>query len=489
MMARGLLSAGGPLTGLLAMPKWGNRDDKGQVRQRGPATATGAKPPERERGVNPLRVLDGVLGGRTISESLDHERMRPQLQAQAEQQQAMQQQAMQGLLSMFGGQGQAQQGAPGMATGPMAGSAMGKDGEALMAPQTGPRGLPDLRTAAPALAAAQLAGVEGFSGLREILTGLQPDVQIGPDGTPYDANDPASLERRFADRQAVNDVIMDLNNPENEGRHIPQVAEGFELVFDAAGRPQVREVGGYTQGVASREGAIAGARAGATAPIEAAHDTITVQGPDGAPITMSRADFLGGGAIRGQSPYEAAIAEADAERAAGLGILERRTDATQTTVNNARTAITRARDLANGMSTGVGRDRIPFNQRRVDLEGQIDTLQSILSFKELQTMRDNSPTGGALGSITERELALLGSTIAALNPNMSQEQFTRSLDIVEGSLERWGEAASMYEEQQRGRVRGGDQQSRSGPRVGAVEQGYRFLGGDPANPQNWERVQ
>jgi len=32
-------------------------------------------------------------------------------------------------------------------------------------------------------------------------------------------------------------------------------------------------------------------------------------------------------------------------------------------------------------------------------------------------------------------------------------------------------------------------QSRSGPQVGTVEDGYRFKGGDPASPSSWERVQ
>lgn len=34
----------------------------------------------------------------------------------------------------------------------------------------------------------------------------------------------------------------------------------------------------------------------------------------------------------------------------------------------------------------------------------------------------------------------------------------------------------------------GGQQSLGGPQVGAVEDGYRFKGGDPANPDNWEAM-
>lgn len=54
-----------------------------------------------------------------------------------------------------------------------------------------------------------------------------------------------------------------------------------------------------------------------------------------------------------------------------------------------------------------------------------------LSFGRLQQMRDESVTGGALGSITERELELLGSTVANLDRAVDLPTFLRRLDEVE----------------------------------------------------------
>ncbi|MEO1908801.1 MAG: hypothetical protein ABGX08_17440 [Citromicrobium sp.] len=62
-----------------------------------------------------------------------------------------------------------------------------------------------------------------------------------------------------------------------------------------------------------------------------------------------------------------------------------------------------------------------------DLASNIQTIDANSAFATLQAMRDASPTGGALGQVTERELDLLKSTIANLDPNQSQEQFLANL--------------------------------------------------------------
>src|SRR5690606_15445362 len=53
-----------------------------------------------------------------------------------------------------------------------------------------------------------------------------------------------------------------------------------------------------------------------------------------------------------------------------------------------------------------------------DLRGLLDTVKSNAGFDRLQAMRDSSPTGGALGQVSERELAFLQSTIG----NLEQSQ-------------------------------------------------------------------
>lgn len=63
-----------------------------------------------------------------------------------------------------------------------------------------------------------------------------------------------------------------------------------------------------------------------------------------------------------------------------------------------------------------------------DLSKTLMGIQSNLGFETLQTMRDNSPTGGALGSITERELDLLQATWGSLVQSQSQEQFVHNLN-------------------------------------------------------------
>lgn len=59
-----------------------------------------------------------------------------------------------------------------------------------------------------------------------------------------------------------------------------------------------------------------------------------------------------------------------------------------------------------------------------------DTIRANAGFAELQAMRDQSPTGGALGQVTERELAFLQSTIGNLEQSQSKDQFKDNLKRV-----------------------------------------------------------
>jgi hypothetical protein len=60
-----------------------------------------------------------------------------------------------------------------------------------------------------------------------------------------------------------------------------------------------------------------------------------------------------------------------------------------------------------------------------------DLLQNILTrsfVKEIQQMREASPTGAAVGSVTEREMDALSKVSAALSVGMSKDEFIKQLD-------------------------------------------------------------
>ena len=60
--------------------------------------------------------------------------------------------------------------------------------------------------------------------------------------------------------------------------------------------------------------------------------------------------------------------------------------------------------------------------------GQLaDTIKSNIGFDRLQKMRDDSPTGGALGQVSEMELRLLNAALGSLAQNQSPEQMRRNL--------------------------------------------------------------
>ncbi len=62
-----------------------------------------------------------------------------------------------------------------------------------------------------------------------------------------------------------------------------------------------------------------------------------------------------------------------------------------------------------------------------DLQENLKTIEADAAFSSLQQMRENSVTGGALGTVSERELGLLSSAKAALSQSQSPEQFRENL--------------------------------------------------------------
>jgi hypothetical protein len=98
-----------------------------------------------------------------------------------------------------------------------------------------------------------------------------------------------------------------------------------------------------------------------------------------------------------------------------------------------------AKGLSNGwFATGFGADaaRLIGGTTAADVKAKLNTIGANTAFDRLQKMRDESPTGGALGAVTENELAMLRDSITSLEQSQSDEQFRDSMDKVISSYQR-----------------------------------------------------
>ena len=69
-----------------------------------------------------------------------------------------------------------------------------------------------------------------------------------------------------------------------------------------------------------------------------------------------------------------------------------------------------------------------------DVRATIDTIKANIGFNELQEMRNNSPTGGALGQVAVQEIAYLQSVMANLESSQSPEQLRKNLKSVRNQI-------------------------------------------------------
>jgi len=97
--------------------------------------------------------------------------------------------------------------------------------------------------------------------------------------------------------------------------------------------------------------------------------------------------------------------------------------------------IKQIRSIYKGISPGVGGaanwlSYIPGTDA-ADVSKLVETLQGNIAFKKLAEMKAASPTGGALGAISERELSLLAASAGSVDPALSFFLFKDNLDQIE----------------------------------------------------------
>lgn len=111
----------------------------------------------------------------------------------------------------------------------------------------------------------------------------------------------------------------------------------------------------------------------------------------------------------------------------------RRETATATIVDAAATARDLAKNEGNLGISGKAWALKPDSEA-AELRRQVHVLQSQASIENLTAMRQASPTGGALGSVSEKENAMLAAAAGAIDPDSGPADFARQLDNYERTL-------------------------------------------------------
>ena len=128
-------------------------------------------------------------------------------------------------------------------------------------------------------------------------------------------------------------------------------------------------------------------------------------------------------------------------------------------------------------------------------EALYDSIIARGGFQELQDMRAASPTGGALGPVSNTENQYLRDAFAPIKRTQDTPDLKQALlgaaQATKDSKQRVREAYDLtYEYRTRrgeGAAPAAPAAAPAAPRAGEVRQGYRFKGGDPADQKNWEK--
>ncbi|WP_284387809.1 hypothetical protein [Algimonas ampicilliniresistens] len=207
------------------------------------------------------------------------------------------------------------------------------------------------------------------------------------------------------------------------------------------------------------------ARQAASAGPKRSLNAVPLQGPDGFSLGQVTSD---GQLIPVQSPdgyapmdpfarkYDeargGAMGRGSADAASGLAAMERKIGAFRDKSRFLKDTISRAIEQSSGGNTGPIMGRNPF---ATNLSATLETIKGNLGFDGLQEMRDNSPTGGALGNVSDREIKTLQSLYGSLERSQSQQQLDANLQRLYQHLD--GQEARLRQayEQDAQRAQGG----------------------------------
>lgn len=136
--------------------------------------------------------------------------------------------------------------------------------------------------------------------------------------------------------------------------------------------------------------------------------------------------------------------------------------------------------------TGMVQGRLPpLSQAGTDLNVKITQLQGKAFLEAFESLK-----GG--GAITEREGQAATDAMARLNRAQSTEAYIAALNELKAIMQKGVERARAKAGQA-----GGDPSPQTdaemgvpgAPAVGTIEDGWEYIGGDPAQPESWRKVQ
>ena len=76
---------------------------------------------------------------------------------------------------------------------------------------------------------------------------------------------------------------------------------------------------------------------------------------------------------------------------------------------------------------------VPTTQAKA-LQASLDTIKANIGFDKLQDMRNNSPTGGALGPVSDTENKLLSATVRSLDQGLDPAALKKNLEFIKQNI-------------------------------------------------------
>lgn len=167
---------------------------------------------------------------------------------------------------------------------------------------------------------------------------------------------------------------------------------------------------------------------------EVSKDYAPTIGPNGA---VSAAPIPG-------TPAAQKIEETEAKRAASAETTAASAGSVKNIISDVRKRVEGAPAYNPAVGFGAETAARVAGSNASDTAELIKTVTANIGFDRLQRMRDESPTGGALGQVAVQELESLKKTIASLAQRQSKPQFLENLKRVEDQYDRIIKKAQAY---------------------------------------------